>query len=263
VTEARADAAGGRTISIVGVPAGASELAVVVLSDITEQERRERAEREFVTNASHELRTPVSAIVSAVEALQTGAKDSPTDRDAFVALIDRQATRLSRLIRSLLLLARAQSQQGGLQLEPVELLPLFEEIASSAETRDGEVSIQVDCAPGVAALAHTDVVEQVVANLLGNAVKHTSVGSVLLSARREGTDIVVEVTDNGAGMTVEAQQRMFDRFYSGHGGRRDGFGLGLAIVRDAVRALGGSVEIDSEAGRGTTARVILAAAPRA
>lgn len=263
VTEARAEPSGDRIISIVGVPAGASELAVLVLSDITEQEQRERAEREFVANASHELRTPLSAIVSAVEALQAGAKDSPEDRDAFVALIDRQASRLTRLIRSLLLLARAQSQHGELQLEAVELLPLFEEISASAETRGGEVDIRVDCAPDIAALAQPDVVEQVVANLLGNAVKHAAVGSVRLSARRDGSNIVLEVTDDGAGIPREAQQRMWDRFYSGRDGRRDGFGLGLAIVRDAVRALGGSVEIESEEGGGTTARVILAAARRA
>lgn len=260
VAEARGKMADGRVVSIVGVPAGASELAVLVLTDITEQEQRERAEREFVANASHELRTPVSAIVSAVEALQSGAKDVPAERDAFVALIERQATRLTRLIRSLLLLARAQTGPGGLQLEPVLLRPLLEEVAGSSELRE-EVRVEVRCADGLVAFAQRDVAEQIVSNLLGNALRHSQHGTVVLAAHPVGPDIAIEVSDEGPGVPIEVQGRIFDRFYSGQQGRRDGFGLGLAIVRDAVRALGGSVEIDSEPGRGTTVRVILTGRP--
>jgi two-component system sensor histidine kinase ResE len=262
VTEARVGEPESVTISVVGVPAGGSELAVLVLSDITEQERRERAEREFVANASHELRTPVAAIVSAVEALQSGAKESPADRDAFVELIERQATRLSRLTHSLLLLARAQSQHGELQLEPVDVRGVFEEVAATANG-SAATGVHIDCEPGLTTLAQREIVEQVVANLLGNALKHVESGDVELSARRDGDNVVVEVTDSGPGIPPEEQQQIFDRFSSGRLGRRDGFGLGLAIVRDAVRALGGSVEIDSRLGRGTTVRVTLAAERRA
>jgi signal transduction histidine kinase len=257
VPEARIETTDGRTVSLVGVPARASELAVLVLTDVTEQERRERTEREFVANASHELRTPVSAIVSAVEALQSGAKESPEDRDAFLALIERQTTRLTSLIRSLLLLARAQTQQGKLELEPVELRSLLERVAASAE-RPSQVEIRVDCPPGLLALAQRDVAEQVVSNLLGNALRHSPRGVVVLSGRRLPPHVLLEVSDDGPGIAANARQRIFDRFYSGEHGRRDGFGLGLAIVRDAVRALGGSIEIDSTLGQGTTARVTLA-----
>jgi two-component system phosphate regulon sensor histidine kinase PhoR len=258
VAEARVETGSGRILSIVGVPAGASELAVVVLRDVTEQEQRERAEREFVANASHELRTPVSAILSAVEALQSGAKDSPADRDAFLAVIDRQSTRLTRLIRSLLLLARSETQQGEIQLEPVQLQPLLASVVSSFDA----AAVKVECPAGLAALAEPDVAEQVVANLVGNALKHASGDGVAITAYRAGDSVVVEVNDDGPGIPPDAQSRIFDRFYSGRDGRRDGFGLGLAIVREAVRALGGSVEIDSAPGRGTTARVFLAAAQR-
>jgi two-component system sensor histidine kinase VicK len=256
--EARADPGDERTIAVVGVPAGVSELAVIVLSDVTAQERRERAEREFVANASHELRTPVSAIASAVEALEAGAQESRDDREAFIRLIGRQADRLARLTRSLLLLARAQTRQEPIRLEPVKLKPLLEEIAAATEPT-GARGIEVACADELVALAQRDLAEQVVANLVGNAVKHGRDGEIVLSARATGESVVIEVVDHGPGIGLGAEQRVFDRFYSDQVGQRGGFGLGLAIARDAVRALGGSIEIESEPGHGTTARVILAA----
>jgi signal transduction histidine kinase len=255
VVEARAEAPDGRTFSLVGVPAGGSELAVLVLTDITEQERRERAEREFVTNASHELRTPVSAIIGAVDALQSGAKDAPGDRDSFIALIERQANRLARLTRALLLLARAQTQQGSLRLEAVGLAPLLADVVSTSEAAE---RVTLHCSSELTVFAERDVTEQVFASLLENALKHTTDEMVRLSARADGPTVVVEVADSGRGIPSNAQRRVFDRFYSGENGRRDGFGLGLAIARDAVRALGGSIEIDSRAGAGTTVRVTLA-----
>jgi two-component system phosphate regulon sensor histidine kinase PhoR len=260
VAEARTDVEDGRMVSVAGVPAGASELAVIVLTDITEQERRERSEREFVANASHELRTPVSAIVSAVEALQAGAKDDPADRDRFVELIGRQAGRLARLTRSLLLLARAQSQQEAIPLEPVELAPLLQELSGSSEPSR---SVVVDCPADLFALAQRDIVEQVVANLVENALNHSNGTGAHVRARRDDATVVIEVVDRGPGIPPSAEGRIFERFYSGHGGRRDGFGLGLAIARDAVRALGGTIEIRSQEGSGTTVEVRLAlGAPR-
>ncbi len=257
IAEARADLGeGSRTISLVGLPARGSGLVVLVFTDITAQERRERSEREFVANASHELRTPVSAIMSAVEALQSGASDSADDRDAFIALIARQATRLGRLTRSLLILARSESRQEPVKLELVQLRPLLDEVAASLDPHP-DVVVEVECPPDLAALAQPDLAEQVISNLAGNALKYTTSGRVTLSARRAGDEVVVEVADTGPGISAESRTRIFDRFSSGAKGRRDGFGLGLAIVSDAVRALGGRFDVASEPGRGTTARVTL------
>ena len=97
------------TYAVTGVPATGAGTAVLVIADVTEQERRERAEREFVANAAHELRTPVTAIASAVEVLQLGAKGDPAERDRFLELIERQTSRLGRLGQALLTLARAQT----------------------------------------------------------------------------------------------------------------------------------------------------------
>ena len=257
VAEARVDTDEARAISVVGVPARTSELALIVLTDITEHERRERAEREFVANASHELRTPVSAITSAVEALQAGAAETAADRDQFIELIGRQAARLGRLTRSLLILARAQTHEEPIQLEPVRLRPLFDDVVAST-AMSSRVSVTVDCPDDLTALAQRDIAEQVFSNLLGNALKHAGEGVVTFSAHHEDDVVVIEVRDTGQGIPRGAGERIFDRFYAGGNGRREGFGLGLAIVREAVRALGGSVEIESEPGRGTIARVILA-----
>jgi len=258
VAEARARRDDGATLSLVGVPAAASDFAVLVLADITEQERRRRAEREFVTNASHELRTPVTAIASAVEALKAGAQDSPESRERFVDLIGRQAARLTRLTSALLTLARAETRQEELQLEPVELEEVLREVAASADAADG-VAVRVECPRPVVAVAQRDIVEQVVASLVGNALKHAASDEIVLRARLADSRAVIEVADSGPGIPPAVQERMFDRFYSGGPGRRDGFGLGLAIAHASTEAIGGRLTIHSAAGRGTTATVVLPA----
>jgi signal transduction histidine kinase len=249
------------TYALVGLPAATGgDEAILVLTDISERKRRERAEREFVANAAHELRTPLSAIASSVEVLQEGAKHHPVERDQFLAVIERQAERLGRLSRALLTLARAQTHQEAVTLEQVELRPLLERAAGDLVPQEG-VTVEVDCTPGLAALAQRDLVEQIVSSLTANAAKYTTAGSIRLSGARSNGAVVIEVSDTGSGFDAAARDRVFDRFY--RGGRdepSDGFGLGLAIVRESVRALGGVIDIDSEAGVGTTVRVVLASA---
>ncbi len=247
----------GATISVVGVPAGASGLAVLVFADITERERRRQAERDFVTNASHELRTPITAIASAVEALQAGAQDDPEKRQRFISLIERQATRLTRLTSSLLVLTRAQSLHETMKLERVELRSLLGEVASTSEPAEG-VRIRVECDGLAAALARRDVLEQILSNLVGNATKHTETGEIVLRASEVDDKMDIEVSDTGPGVPFELQPRMFERFY--RGGRGDGFGLGLAIARDSAEAIGGTLTIESTPGSGTTARIRLPSA---
>jgi signal transduction histidine kinase len=257
VSEARVSTDDGAIYSLVGIPAASTGLAVLVLADITQHERRQRAEREFVANASHELRTPVSAIASAVEALELGARDVPEERDRFIAVIGRQAARLTRLTSSLLVLARAQTREEGVQLVPVELDPFLERLA---ESTDQPADVRVERNGGGVALAQPDVLEQVIANLVANAAKHAPGAAVVLRAHRAGDDAVIEVVDRGPGMPADVRARVFDRFYSGYAPGRDGFGLGLAIARESTAAMGGRLELESEPGAGTTARVILRSA---
>ena len=260
ISEAHVDVGDEHALSVVGIPARSRmQTAILVITDVSERERRERAEREFVANAAHELRTPLTTIRGAVEALQSGAKDVPRDRDRFLDHIDREAARLSRLARSLLVLARAQTDQQALHQEPVELPALLEEVASGVRTKPG-VELRIDCPPGLAILADRNLAEQFVFNLVQNAARHTEKGRIRISASAAGTTVQIDVEDTGAGIAPEERDRVFDRFFRGNGRSPEGFGLGLAIVRQAVRALGGTVEIESVPGIGTTARVRLPAA---
>ena len=241
---------------LVGIPAQPeTEWALLVIDDLTEQERRELAEREFVSNAAHELRTPLTTIIGAVEVLQAGAKDDPAQRDRFLGHIEREAGRLARLARAMLTLARAHSGQEQPRTDPVELAPLLREIAGELRPRAG-VSVEVECPEGLAARVNRDLLEQTLRNLAENAAKHTRSGHVVLRGLGGETTVALEVEDTGPGIPAETQRHVFDRFYRGE---RDaeGFGLGLAIVRESVRTLGGRVELDSSPGEGTLFRVVL------
>ena len=115
----------------------------------------------------------------------------------------------------------------------------------------------VECPPELVANVNRDLLEQALRNLADNAVNHTPSGRVVLRAYAAGTAVNVEVEDTGVGMTAETQQHVFDRFYRGQDRDAEGFGLGLAIVRQAVRTLGGHIELDSAPGEGTRLRIVL------
>jgi signal transduction histidine kinase len=244
---------------VVGIPSQPeTDWALLVVDDLTEQERRELAEREFVSNAAHELRTPLTTIIGAVEVLQAGAKEDPAERDRFLGHIEREAGRLARLARAMLTLARAHSGQEPPRLETVELAPLLRDVAAGLHPHAG-VAVDVDVANGLAVEANRDLLEQALRNLGENAAKHTTRGTVSLRAYGDGGIVTVEVEDSGPGISPEVQRHVFDRFYRGE---RDahGFGLGLAIVRESVRTLGGRIELDSSPGEGTVFRILLAPA---
>jgi two-component system phosphate regulon sensor histidine kinase PhoR len=245
---------------VVGVPPTADgDDAVLVLTDVSERERRERAEREFVTNAAHELRTPLTTITGAVEALQSGAKEIPEQRDRFLAHIERDSKRLVRLARALLVLARAQTAEEAPRLETVELRPLLDDVAASLVPAAGVV-VKISCPSGLAVLTQPELAEQALANVATNAAKNTAAGTIELCAWEEPGSVVIEVRDTGSGMSSSATRRIFDRFYRGDARDGDGFGLGMAIVNESVRALGGTVRVESVAEIGTTVRITLPSA---
>jgi signal transduction histidine kinase/HAMP domain-containing protein len=246
-----------RVVSVVGIPArGAPDTVVLVLADLTDAEERELSEREFVANAAHELRTPLTTIIGAVEVLQAGAKEDPAERDRFLAHIEREAGRLARLARALLVLARAQTTREEIGIDEVELRPLLEDVAVVLTPRDG-VTVDIECADELVVETSGELLEQALRNLAENAAKHTSDGRIVLRALRLDGSLRIEVEDTGPGMTAQTQRHVFERFYRGQGRDPDGFGLGLAIVSQAVHALGGRIELDSEPGGGSRFTIVL------
>ena len=232
--------------------------AILVLRDVSRRERQERAEREFVANAAHELRTPLAAIATAADALERGAKDLPAERDFYIAGIVSEIDRLVRLSDALLLLARVQADPGMMRRERVELEPIITDVAARLEVRPG-VRVVVKCT-GEAIRGEQALVEGALANLTRNASRHTTSGSITLSSRPAGDRVVIEVADTGTGMADDVRERAPARFFRGGERSRDGFGLGLAIAQEMVKALDGELEISSRRGGGTVVKLTLGAA---
>jgi PAS domain S-box-containing protein len=236
---------------------GRVEAAVVVFHDVTDRERKESAVRGFVANAAHEIGTPLAGILAAVEALQAGAKNVPADRDRFLDHVESESLRLSRLTRALLVLARAQARDEAAPLEIVPLAALLSDVAGSV-TPAPDVRVEVACPLDAAAVANRPLLEQALVNLAGNAARYTVVGEIRLSARSEDGFVELTVADTGPGIPHEIRDRLFERFV--RSADRAGFGLGLAIAHDSVKATHGTLSIDSEPGVGTRAVVRLPAA---
>jgi PAS domain S-box-containing protein len=236
-----------------------STLLLVTVREVTE---RVHAEREFVANAAHELLTPLAAMKAAIEVLQSGAKDVPHERDAFLADLQREVERLGRLAQALLVLARVQATGETVACAEVQLCPLLREVARAVRSRPGVV-IEIECDGALVALGERGLLERALTNLADNAAAHTQRGAIVLAAGPAGAGRVeIEVRDTGCGMDAAEREQAFERFSRTGGRGREGFGLGLAIVREVVRALDGRVEIESRPGVGTIVRLTLPAPPR-
>ena len=248
------------------IPVRASDGRIIgvlgLLEDVTEQERHEqaeRAEREFVTNAAHQLQSPLAGLISAVEVLQAGAKDGP-ERDVFLAHIERESNRLARLARALLILARAQTGVERPRDEVVALEPLLSEVAAALRPAAG-VSVDVSCPRDLVVVTNRELIEQALSNVAENASKYTSKGWITLVARRLESGAEIVVTDTGPGISEGEQVRVTERFFRGADGS-NGFGLGLAIVRSAVQAIQGELEVDRADVGGTVVRIRLKSAAK-
>jgi signal transduction histidine kinase len=232
------------------VPAEGAVLAVV--RDRTEELRREVAEREFVSNAAHELRNPIAGISGGIEVLQSGAKDDPDARERFLARLADDAERITRLTESLLMLARMESvgEGGG---EPVDVAIAIDE-AVEAVTPPGDVDLQLEVDRDLVAEGDPVLLRQVLTGLLTNAYKNTPPpGNVRLRARRADRDAVIEVSDSGTGIAPDEVERIFERFYRGSGSLdQEGFGLGLSIAKRMVDVMGGEIGVDTQPGVGST-----------
>ena len=226
----------------------------MVVRDRTIELERQEAERDFVSNAAHELRNPLAGISSAIEVLRGGAKDDPAARDRFLDRLGEDAERMTRLTQSLLMLARVEAASERDDAEVVDVTLAGEEAAGSIEAPEG-VELVADLEPDLVAEGEPVLLRQVLIGLLTNACKNTpSPGTVTLrGSRGEGGVVRIEVEDTGRGIPAEEQGRVFERFYRGSGAlESEGFGLGLSIAKRMVDVMGGEIGLDSEPGSGST-----------
>ncbi len=241
--------------------------AVGVFHDVTELKRLEQIRKDFVANVSHELRTPLTAIKGYAETLRDGALHDPQQAAEFVQIIDRHADRLKALIDDLLDLSAIEQGTVHLEISPVSLLEVVEQAVGVVRTLadEKEQTIQIDIPAGTPnVLADRQRLSQVMIILLDNAVKFTpAAGKVGISARRLDDRLALSVRDTGIGIPKDEQERIFERFYrtdASRDRREGGTGLGLAIAKHLVQAMGGTIDVDSREGKGTTFRVVLPAA---
>lgn len=230
---------------------------LVVMHDITRQEKLEMSQREFVANVSHELRTPLTTVKSYAETLLDMSEENEMQQ-RFLKVIVSEADRMTRLVKDLLTLSRLDEKQGALKKEPIEMRSFVSDLVERMQINAGKKQqllsyTAVNEAPVF--FSDRDKLEQVVVNILSNAIKYTSPGGRIrvFSGRMYG-EVYIKVADNGIGIPQENLSRIFERFYRVDKARsRDtgGTGLGLAIAKQIMDRLGGKITISSEYGKGT------------
>lgn len=241
---------------------------VVVILDVTEIRRLERIRRDFVANVSHELRTPISVIRANTETLLSGALDDEATARPFIEAVLRHADRLGRLVSDLLDISRIEAGRYTLVPAEINVGDLVDHVLDSVEvdaTAKG-IDLEVDIDPDLSVVADRKALEQILVNLLTNAVKYTGDrGHVTVSAEPWDGDVRIEVIDDGPGVDPAHRERIFERFYRVDPGRsRDmgGTGLGLSIVKHLVEAMEGSVGVKARRPHGSVFWLILPPRPR-
>ena len=247
----------GSFVSVIATPLSGdgSEGVLLMLHDLSNLRQIETTRREFVSNVSHELRSPLASIKALTESLQDGAFDEPAVAADFMERIQKEVTRMGSLVDDLLALSRLESGQTPLNLGPLDLRALTDDLVDSYSTHSNGVRIE-QTLPADLPLVTGDegMVRQVLVNLLENALKFTSEGGRIgVGAVAGGKFVEVRVKDTGAGIPPEHLPHVFERFYKVDRARRDGgTGLGLAIVKHIVQVHGGDVSVESEEGAGST-----------
>lgn len=231
-----------------------------VIQDQTERKRVESIRRDFVANASHELKTPVAGILVTAETVEQAIIEDAQSAKGFAANLVREARRLSALVQDLLNLARLEEGKAGSSRVPLRQVVREEIEAVKDRVTSKGLELNSDLQSEVMVLGVREDLALVARNLLENAVVYTSSGSISVSLRDSGRDFELTVADTGVGIPTSDLERIFERFYRVDRARsRDtgGTGLGLSIVRHVVEVHGGTVKATSELGDGSTFTVRL------
>ena len=233
---------------------------LIVFHDITELRRLENARRDFVSNVSHELKTPITSIKGYAETLLDGAMDDRDDARRFLEIIANQADRLNALIEDLLNLSRLEqdSDRGEIQMEWIGARQVVEAAAQSIRDKASEkgIGIRVECDDDTALRANAALLQLAVENLLDNAIKYSEENAEIeVDVRKCAGQVTIRVRDTGCGIAKEHLARIFERFYrvdKARSRKLGGTGLGLAIVKHIARAHHGQASVDSSPQKGST-----------
>ncbi|MEE8599496.1 sensor histidine kinase [Euzebya tangerina] len=246
----------GRELLARAATTGGDDTALIV-TDLTHLRRVEEMRRDFVANASHELKTPVTGIWALADSLELALDQDPERARAMVSRIQLEAMRLSQLVRDLLDLARLEESADGRGRERIDLVDLcrrqIDRLSSIAEGRDVHLSLEADGDASVIGIR--DDLTVIVGNLLQNAIQYNeSQGTVVISVARDGPAATITVRDTGIGIPEADQERIFERFYRVDKARSraaGGTGLGLSLIRHAVERHGGEITVQSVLGEGS------------
>lgn len=246
---------GRRFLKVIATPLDSGSL--VLVQDISELRRLETVRRDFISNISHELRTPLASLKVLVETLQGGAIEDRAVAHDFLRKIDMEVDRLAQMVDELGELSRIESGQVSLNIEPVDVGGVAKRVAErlKPQAERGGINLDIDIPSTLArALADEERVEQVLVNLVHNAIKFTPPGGrVTISANVEGDSILISVADTGVGIAADELPRIFERFYKADKARAGGgTGLGLSIARHIVEAHSGRIWAQSTEGKGST-----------
>lgn len=218
--------------------------------------------QEFFSNASHELKTPLTSILGYVELLETGMAADENRKSEFLNRIKKETANMTNLINDILLISRLETKEVQVTLSEVRLCPLMKEVCASLEPMAKElgVTINISCRP-IVMKANASQLRELFGNLISNAIKYNKPdGSVSVTVTSEGKDVVIIVEDTGVGIPEKARQRVFERFYrvdKGRSKKMGGTGLGLSIVKHVVNYYNGTIELESRLGEGSKFTVSL------
>lgn len=236
---------------------------LVVINDISDLKHLDNLKRDLVANVSHELKTPITAIKGFVETLRDGEIDDPKKSAKFLDIIYRHTERLNAIVEDLLTLSRLEESavERNLKFEEHKLKPVLKSVEEDYEfkAKEKEINIHVKCDDDLSARIDRPLIEQALGNLIDNAIKYSEKKTKInLEAYTQNASVVLEVEDEGFGISKEHFPRLFERFYRVEKSRsRDegGTGLGLSIVKHVAQVHGGTVEVESELNKGSIFRI--------
>jgi two-component system phosphate regulon sensor histidine kinase PhoR len=244
-------------LGVIATPLEDEGGCLLLVQDLTEIRRLETVRRDFVANTSHELRTPIASLKALTETLQSGAiEDSAVAKD-FLAKMNTEVDKLTQMVLELGELSRIESGESPIDMRPFDITQTIEQAVERlrAQADRAELSLTIDTSSNLPqALGDRDRVEQVLVNLIHNAIKFTPSGGIIdLSVKLEGNSIKVSVADSGIGIPEDDLPRVFERFYKADKARAGGgTGMGLAIAKHIIEAHGGRVWAESVEGKGST-----------